>query len=79
MSRRPRWLRLLVVLGVVALVAAISSPASGGSIQGGDPRLPGDQQAVVDRDTRTGRKAPSSGRLRMERPYAGTGSGRRRC
>jgi len=60
MSRRPRWLRLLVVLGVVALVAAISSPASGGSIQGGDPRLQGDPQAVVDRDARTGRKAPSA-------------------
>ena len=60
MSRRPRWLRLLVVLGVVALVAAISSPASGGSIQVGDPRLQGDPQAVVDRDARTERKAPSA-------------------
>ena len=34
--------------------------ASGGSIQGGDPRLQGDPQAVVDRDARTGRKAPSA-------------------
>ena len=59
MSRRARWLRLLVVLGVVALVAAIVA-ASGGSIQGGDPRLQGDPQAVVDRDARTGRKAPSA-------------------
>jgi extracellular elastinolytic metalloproteinase len=60
MSRRPRWLRLLVVLGVVALVAAIASPASGGSSQVGDPRLQGDPKAVGDLDARTGRKAPSA-------------------
>ena len=47
-----------MVLGVVALVAAIV--AMGGSIQGGDPRLQEDPQAVVDRDARTGRKAPSA-------------------
>ncbi len=59
MSRRPLWPRLLVVLSSVALAAALTSPALGGTSQRGGPRLQGDQQAAVDLDARTGRKAPS--------------------
>src|SRR6266511_1092956 len=60
MSRRLRWLRLLVVLSVVAFATAITSPALGGSSQSVGPRLQGDQQAAADLDARTGRKAPSA-------------------
>src|SRR5262245_31452966 len=60
MRRRPLWPRLLVVLSLIALAAAITSPASGGNSQGGGPRLQGDQQAAVDLDARKGRKAPSA-------------------
>jgi extracellular elastinolytic metalloproteinase len=49
-----------VVLSSITLAAAVMSPASGGSSQGGGPRLQGDQHAAAELDARTGRKAPSA-------------------
>ena len=81
MSPKVLSTRLLVLVGTIALVAAITSPASGGISQASGPRLHGDPKTIADLDARKGLKAPNAHQTALARGKTVRWNrfGRRRC